>query len=150
MVSKLVASLVHLLRTGNGQRWRRASEMPEVICGAVDVGRAAPRGGGSAVAPTSPLGSTAIHYHPYPTGDGDMWCGSRRRVIINRRRRGGDTLKASTRRSMGIVGHKYARGNPEVYTAWNYQKLVVQHSIKELSDQQAIESVVDDELGVAH
>jgi hypothetical protein len=89
-----------------------------------------------------PWGQRRSATAPYPTGDGDMWCGSRRRVIINRRRRRGDTLKgessvpifweifcilrapcelayfvcffwdfwlifeASTRRSMGIVGHK--------------------------------------------
>lgn len=80
-----------------------------------------------------PWGQRRSATAPYPTGDGDMWCGSRRRVIINRRRRGGDTLKGESSvpifweifcilrapcelayfvcffflgLSMGIVGHK--------------------------------------------
>jgi len=52
-----------------------------------------------------------------------------------------------TKEAIGL-SFKLLEINPEAYTAWNYRKLAFQHNIKELSDPEAIRSVVDDELRV--
>jgi hypothetical protein len=52
-----------------------------------------------------------------------------------------------TEEALGL-SFKLLEINPEAYTAWNYRKLALQHYLKELSDPEAIKSVVNDELRV--
>ncbi|KAM0900569.1 hypothetical protein ACQ4PT_020559 [Festuca glaucescens] len=52
-----------------------------------------------------------------------------------------------TEEALGL-SFKLLEINPEAYTAWNYRKLALRHNLKELSEPEAIKSVVDGELRV--
>nr|CAD1832068.1 unnamed protein product [Ananas comosus var. bracteatus] len=47
-----------------------------------------------------------------------------------------------------LASSKLIEVNPEIYTAWNYRKLALQHSLNGVSDPEAIKSAVEDELRV--
>ncbi|EHA8586515.1 geranylgeranyl transferase type-2 subunit alpha 1 [Cocos nucifera] len=38
--------------------------------------------------------------------------------------------------------------NPEIYTAWNYRKLALQHNLNEVTDPEIVQSAIEDELRV--
>ncbi|CAM0883411.1 unnamed protein product [Alopecurus aequalis] len=48
-----------------------------------------------------------------------------------------------TEEALGL-SFKLLEINPEAYTAWNYRKLALRHNLKELSDPEAVKSVVDE------
>ncbi|XP_008776168.2 geranylgeranyl transferase type-2 subunit alpha 1 [Phoenix dactylifera] len=46
------------------------------------------------------------------------------------------------------VSSKLLEMNPEIYTAWNYRKLALQHNLNEVTDPEIVKSTVEDELRV--
>lgn len=45
-----------------------------------------------------------------------------------------------------LASAKLLEINPEIYTAWNYRKLALQHNLDGVTDAEIVKSLVDEEL----